>query len=119
MHSFVLIFAFISLVWMEVYSQKAAATYKTKFEPALVTYNASDNPNQCWEAVEHGIRIKADKGKLFFEMPHLRISGLKEKIKDAEVVVEVVFYSKEELQGRKGEARGFVRKIVMGEETIY
>lgn len=85
----VLLFVIISF---NAFSQAKKRTFKTKFELAHVTYNGSDNPNECWESVAWGIYINDGGVKLFFGMPYKPLHELKDKVGDAEMEVEVIFH---------------------------
>ena len=116
---FLMAVLFASLAWIDSAGQDKSVKFKTKFEPKSVTYNASDNPSECWEAVDWGIRIKTDEGELFFTMPSREVERLKEKIKGADVFVEVMYYPVlERAHGGSG-ARGNVTKVTLNDEVLY
>ncbi|HLP12243.1 MAG TPA: hypothetical protein VK177_09965 [Flavobacteriales bacterium] len=77
---------------LNAFAQTKRQIFKTKFELAHVTYNGSDNPNECWESVAWGIYINDGGGKLFFGMPYKPLHELKDKVGDAEMEVEVIFH---------------------------
>lgn len=92
------------------------SVFTTKFIPRVITYNASPNPAQCWEAVAHGIGIKAEKGEYFFQMPWKALQDLKIKLGETEVQIEVQFF--EEADDDTG-AAGFVRRVSLGDSVMY
>jgi hypothetical protein len=110
---------FLTITGMSALGQEKTITYKTKFEPESVTYNGSPNPNECWEAVDHGIRIKTSEGEPFFTMPSQDVQRLKERIKDAEVVVEVFYYPVLERAQNGSGASGSVVKVTQGNEVLF
>jgi hypothetical protein len=97
-------------------AQIKTKSYTSKFLPESVTYNGSPNPNECWESVAWGIRIKTEKGKPFFSISYQAFENLKEKIGDKEVQIEVVYYN--EPSDDSG-AVGYVKKIIFKGEVIY
>ncbi len=111
---FLLLFSFFGSV--NLAAQKEMKIYSSKFIPQEITYNASPNPNECWEAVAWGIEIKVEKGTQFFSMSYRDIDSLKKIIGDAEVQIEVIYYSEmEEGSGAVGE----VVKITLGDVVVY
>lgn len=93
--------------------ENKTGVYTTKFQPRHVTYNASDNPNECWEAVAWGIEIES---KGFFSLEYQAIEKLKVRIGDEEVQVEVIYYD-EPIEGSY--EVGLVTKITLKGEVIY
>lgn len=112
----ILLISFLALAHVQVNAQEKATVCTTKFVPQTYTYNASPNPNECWEAVSHGILIKADKVGGFFSIPYLKLQELKKVIDTNEVVVEVVYF--EEHSYDSGED-GNVLKITLNGTVIY
>ena len=96
------------------YAQKKGVC-TTKFVPKVVTYNGCPDLKICCEAVERGIMIETPEVWGFFLSP---TEGLKEKIGDAEVVVEVVYYEEEDRIG-SGEMEGAVIKITLDGEVLF
>jgi hypothetical protein len=109
------LFAFIFFAGFTLSAQKDT-TFTTKFIPREITYNASPNPKQCWEAVEYGIEIKVNMNTQFFSIAFKDIENLKQKIGDAEVQIEVGYFTKPE---DKTGALGSVKQITMNGVVIY
>ena len=107
---------FIFLVAITGKAQKNSEVFTTKFVLGFVTYNGSPNPNECWEAVERGIKIKTEKTTYFFTVPNTDINKLKEKIGDSEVEITVNYFN-EPLND--SEAMGCVSKITLKGEVIF
>lgn len=107
---------FLVLAFIQARGQEKATICKTKFKPQTYTYNASPNPNECWEAVSHGILIKTEKVNGFFSMPFLKLEELKKMIDTNEVVVEVIYF--DERIEESGED-GNVLNITMNGKVIY
>jgi hypothetical protein len=97
-------------------AQTRTNVYSTKFIPESVTYNGSDDPNECWESVDYGIIIKVENSSLFFNMEYRDLEILKEKIGDTEVQVEVIYYD-EPTSGSY--SVGKVVKVSLNEEIIF
>jgi hypothetical protein len=114
--TFIISIIFIILVCKDTIAQKGTETYYTKFIPETVTYNGSDNPNECWESVDWGIRIKTDKCDSFFNMDYKNIERIKKQIGDAEVQIEVIYYDK---TYDKSGAVGSILKITFANEVVY
>ena len=103
------------------YSQGQSISEKTyvcstKLNPHSVTYNGSNNPNECWESVAWGIEIETEKVKGFFSLEYRVIEKLKPIIGDQEIEVEVSYY--DELFESSGEI-GNVVKIKLKGDIIY
>src|SRR5690349_5659870 len=104
---------FASLAWIDSVGQNKTMTFQTRFEPHTVTYNGSDKPGECVESVDSGVLIKTDEGETFFTMPSKEVMRLKEKIQDAEVLIEVMYYSVLERADGGSGARGNVTKVTL------
>lgn len=111
-----LFFAFLLLTVSNTKAQTGCHAFTSTFIVHSVTYNGSDNPNECWESVAWGILIEDGKNTYFFSMPYQELMALKEKIGDAEVLVEVRFY--QESDSDTGEDGG-VKKITMNGEVLF
>jgi len=112
---FLMVF-FFSLVLNNAILAQQKTVFTTPFVPMLVTYNASPDPEECWEAVAYGVGIKTERGEHFFQMPRLVRDDLKTKIGDSDVEVEVQYFNEE--RDDSG-AAGFVKKIMLKGEIIY
>lgn len=115
-----LLLIFLLVLWYDQ-SRGQTVTEKiyicsTKFNPHSVTYNGSDNPNECWESVAWGILIDTDKVKGFFSLGYQEIEKLKTIIGDNEIEVQVAYY--DEWLESSGEI-GHVKSIKMSGEIIY
>ena len=112
-----ILFCILLVVSLISFSQENIQTYKTKFELAQVTYNGSDNPNECWESVAWGIFVKQEKGKgkWFFGMPYEPLIELEKKVGDAEMEVEIIFHEPYDDSGEQGD----VISIRLNGEVIY
>ncbi|HYG49526.1 MAG TPA: hypothetical protein VD905_01435 [Flavobacteriales bacterium] len=108
-YSVLLILVFISMV---LQAQEKRATYATKFIPYHITYNGSDDPNECWESVAYGIVVNRE----YFSLPFNALEELKTKMGDAEITVEVVYY--EEPYENSGEV-GSVLKITLDKQVLW
>src|SRR5688572_8726003 len=109
-------FALISLFILTISSYSQTAQYKTVFKPETITYNGSDNPNECMESVEQGILIVVDGTTYFFAMHPGGFESLCEQLKGQEVVVDVIYY--EESDYGSG-ADGAVQKITWNGVVVY
>lgn len=89
--------------------------FTSKFVSQNVTYNASPNPNECWEAVEWGIKIKDGKHESFFTLNYQEIEKLKSKIGEEDVQIAVVYYD----EASEGGATGMVSKITLKGEVLF
>ena len=107
---------FIILTFARAYAQEKTSVCTTKFVPKTYTYNSSPNPNECWEAVSHGILIKTKTVQGFFSFPHLLTEELKKIIDTNEVVVEVVYFDE---HVDDSEEDGSVLKITMNGLILY
>jgi hypothetical protein len=116
---FLISLLFASLAWIDSTGQSKAVKFKTRFEPHTVTYNSSDKPGECVESVDSGVLIKTGEGEAFFTMPAKEVERMKEKIQDAEVLVEVVYYSVLERADGGSGASGYVTKVTLNDEVIY
>jgi hypothetical protein len=85
-------------------------------KPHAVTYNASPNPNQCWEAVQDGIEIRSGTRELFFSMPSKDAERVSKIVRAGEVAIEVVLYDK---PAEGSYALGFVKKITKNGEVLF
>jgi hypothetical protein len=94
------------------FAQEKQVRFITKFESYNVTYNASDNPNQCWEAASWGLVIN----KLHFSLPYKMLEELKQKAGTSEMEVEVVYFD-EPLDG-SGDA-GNVVSVKLNNEVVF
>ncbi|MBK9191389.1 MAG: hypothetical protein IPM77_07670 [Crocinitomicaceae bacterium] len=56
------------------------AQYKVIYTPQHITYNGSDNPNECWESVEWGLEVVHQDSILFFNLPFSVYKELEEKL---------------------------------------
>lgn len=108
--------ALITLFILTICSYSQTAQYKTVFNPETVTYNGSDNPNECWESVEQGILIEVDGITYFFTMYARGFESLCEQLKGQEVVVDVI-HSEESDYGSG--ADGSVQKITLNGVVVY
>jgi len=106
---------FFFFAWSNAIGQQKTEV-SSKFVPKTVTYNASPNPNECWEAVDWGINIDTKIVRGFFNLPNKAVKTLKEKIGDDEVLIEVIYYE-EPVEGSR--AIGSVSKITFKGEVIY
>ncbi len=97
-------------------AQIITKVYSTKFQPETVGFNGSPDPNECWDSVAWGIKIKTENGYSFFNMGFNEIERLKPIIKNSKVQIEVNYYS-EPLDGSG--AVGSVLKITLKGEVIY
>ena len=107
---FFLISILCGISFLPALAQSRTKTFTTKFIPNHVTYNGSDNPNECWESVAWGILIEEGENVYFFSMSYRDVEASKEKIGDAEVIIEVGFY--DEPYSDSGED-GWVKKITL------
>lgn len=90
--------------------------FKTLFRPQLITYNGSDNPNECWESVDCGILINIGGYDHFFLLPTALYESLKNKLTNQEVVIEVIYFDE---PTEDSYAFGNVTKITWKGETIF
>ncbi len=90
--------------------------FKTVFQPQTITYNGSDNPNECWESVDHGIMININGYNQFFILPARVCEILKTKLADQEVLIEVIYFD-EPTTG--SHALGNVTKITFNGEIVF
>ena len=97
-------------------SQEKTRVYTSKFIPESITYNGSPDPNECWESVDWGVKIKTKKTSIFVLMPYQDIEKLKTEIGDQEVKIKVDFF--EEPESGSG-AVGIVEEIILGDKVIY
>ena len=95
---------------------QSSTTFTTKFITHSVTYNGSDNPSQCWEAVASGIVIEDGTKTYFFSIPVHQIGELKKQIGDLEVIVEVGFYAEPAYDSNEN---GWVKKITLNGKIIF
>ena len=117
MFKVVLLFILFSVFsFTNAIAQIKTKVYTSKLQPESVTYNGSPNPNECLESVEWGITIKTEKASSFFLMEYEEIEKLKEKIGDAEVLIEVVYYNEPH---DVSNAVGRVVKITLKDEVLY
>jgi hypothetical protein len=73
------------------FAQERTKTYVSVFVPYSVTYNGSDNPNECWESVSHGVLINDGKAQHFFYLPFEVIEPIQLQAGNNELIFEVVF----------------------------
>ncbi|MBK8926212.1 MAG: hypothetical protein IPM74_09935 [Crocinitomicaceae bacterium] len=99
-----------------VISQQELITIETLFRSESITYNGSDNPNECMEAVDTGIRIPAKKGTLFLLIPAREFEILKNKYEGKTVTITYGLFS--ESIGQSG-AAGWVESITFEGEIIF
>ena len=111
-----LFFAFLLLSVSNTKAQTGCHAFTSNFVVHSVTYNGSDDPNECWESVAWGILIEDGKNTYFFSMPYQELMALKEKIGDAEVIIDIRFYQEPDAQ--TGEDGG-VKKITMNGEVLF
>jgi len=111
MFSFLMFFT-----WKSSTAQENTKIYLSEFHPESVTYNGSPNPNECWESVAWGIKIKTEKGSAFFLIGYQAFEELKEKIGDAKVEIEVMYLGEPDFGNG---AVGFVTKIVSDGKVLY
>jgi hypothetical protein len=75
------------------FAQEVKRTFITPFVIHSVTYNASPDANECWEAVDWGIEVKDENNHLwFFSMPYEELMQCEKLIGDSFVEIEVVFW---------------------------
>lgn len=112
----ILLFAVLLVTFSKLMAQTGIKTYTTEFTPHSVTYNASDNPNECLESVAWGILIKDKKNTFFFSLPFSDLENLKTMIGNNEVIVEVIFY---EERAHDSDEDGNVTKITLNGTIIF
>lgn len=97
-------------------SQQEFITIETTFISESVTYNGSDNPNECMESVDTGIRVPAKKGTLFLLIPSPEFEMLKDKYEGKTVTIIYGLFSQSMKQSG---AAGWVEKIIFEGEIIF
>jgi hypothetical protein len=112
----IIIFNIALIIYTGSNAQEKSQVYSTKFIPETVTFNGSDNPNECWESVACGITIKTGKNNSFFELDFSHTEKLKKLIGEAKVQIEVIYYN--EIEVKTG-AVGRVSKITFQNGVIY
>ena len=112
---FITTLLFTCLIYSNTKSQEKNVC-KTKFNPRSIAYNASPDPNECWESVAYGIQIKTKQVNGFFTLPVALLETLKQKIQESEITI-VVSYYEEPIEG-SGEV-GVVDRIWLNESLIY
>jgi len=90
--------------------------FKTVFRPQTITYNGSDNPNECWESVDHGIMININGYNQFFLLPARAYKILKTKLAEQEVLIEVIYFDEPTTESY---AFGNVTKITFNGEVVF
>jgi hypothetical protein len=90
--------------------------FKTVFQPQTITYNGSDNPNECWESVEQGILIDINGYDHFFLLPASEYEILKTRLTNQEVLVEVIYFDE---PTEDSHAYGNVIKISYNGEVVF
>lgn len=96
--------AFLSFLFLltSAYAQVETKTYTSVFVPYSVTYNGSDNPNECWESVAQGVLIKEGTTQHFFYLPYGVMDSLQQTAGTSELIFEVVFYEPLDASGLDG-----------------
>jgi hypothetical protein len=115
-HTIIAIYFFTFLLHSNLFAQEDKKTFHSPFTVHSVTYNGSDSPNECWESVEWGITIRELSYNLFFSMNNEDLENLRNKIKDHQVQIDVVYYD-EPINGSG--ALGFVTKVTLDGEVIF
>jgi len=116
MQKHIISFFILSLfAFSNVDAQAKAETFTTKLISQEVTYNASPNPNECWEAVEWGIKIPNGKSSNFYRMNYKEFEKVKAKVGDNEVQIEVLLFQ----EVSEGGAVGMVSKITFKGDVLF
>lgn len=84
---------FISIVVFSKMPFSQSRTFTGIFETQSITYNASDDPGICMEAVEYGIVINEGNKTYFFSMPYQVYEDFNIKLKGKIVSVTVDFFN--------------------------
>lgn len=92
------------------------SVFETTFQPRTVTYNASPDPRECWEAVDEGVEITTNIGVGFFLIPSDQFYKLSEQLKDKTCTITVQYYNASEADYH---ATGEVVSIVCEGQTVY
>jgi hypothetical protein len=90
--------------------------FKTVFQPQTITYNGSDNRNECWESVDHGVLINVAGYNRFFLLPARNYELLKNKLTNQEVFIEVIYFDE---PTQDSHASGNVIKIIFNGEIVF
>ncbi|MBK9590626.1 MAG: hypothetical protein IPO32_03665 [Crocinitomicaceae bacterium] len=90
--------------------------FKTVFQPETITYNGSDNPNECWESVDQGVLINVAGHNRFFLLPAQGYELLKNKLANQEVLIEVIYFDE---PTQDSHASGNVTKITFNGEIVF
>jgi len=114
--AFVIFIILIVFPWKSSTAQVNTKIYLSEFHPEPVTYNGSPNPNECWESVAWGIKIKTTKGSAFFLIGYQAFEKLKEIIGDAKVEIEVMYFDEPDFGSG---AVGCVSKIVSDGKVLF
>lgn len=85
--------------------------------PHSVTYNGSDDPNECWESVDWGVLLPHKKRKGFFLMGDRDLERLRQKVSSEEILEFEVTCFAESLTGSG--AIGAVLRVRRGNEVLF
>jgi hypothetical protein len=103
----------------EVFGQSmdtSVVKYHSTIKFSVVTYNASNNPNLCMEAVEHGLYMSTGLGKEFFSIGYIASQKIGEYDPDRIYEVEVQYYNAPDTDSG---AAGCVEKIIYEGKVLY
>ena len=98
----------------------SAAHYYSALNFNRVTYNGSENPNECKESVADGLIIKTEFGTQFFQLPFVDSETLKKDATKLIYYIEVKFYGTDKTDAIDGSlAVGSVVKVADNFKVIF
>lgn len=102
---------------LAAWAQSDSVTIRSTLHAHSVTYNGSEDPNECMESVAWGVILPCKNSQAFFLLDYQVLQELKQKISAEEIVQFEVAYFSERL--RESHAIGAVLRVRRGNEVLF